>query len=75
MKPQEWFWYDPRFEINAGTYDAVNFMAATVAKQNGVKKRDIPKPLVRPWQKVKEEEKIVGDKMQLDEMRKALGWS
>lgn len=72
--PKDWHWYVREIEFLAGIYDAVNHLAATVAKQPGVKKKDIPKPLVRPWDKVKEEQKIVGDKMPLDEMRQALGW-
>lgn len=74
MHPKDWYWYDPFFEILAGIHDAVHHRAATGDIRPGIKKRDVPKPLVRPWQKVKEEEKLVGDKMPLDDMRQALGW-
>lgn len=72
--PDSWFWYEPFYEVLAGIHDATQLRAAAGANREKVKKTELPKPLVRPWNKVQKEEKLIGDKMPLDDMRAALGW-
>lgn len=74
LMPKEWFWYDPFYELLAGIHDATHYAAATGRKQSGLKRKDIPKPLPRPWDKKQETKKLGGEAVPLDVVRSALGW-
>lgn len=74
MNPKTWFWFHPMNDIIAGIFDRVGLMAAVVERRQKIKRADVPKPLVRPWDKQKDVKKIGDKPVPIDDMRRLLGW-
>lgn len=70
----DWFWYGPYSDLLAGIYDAAAAGTATQAQRQKIKSSEVPKPLIRPWQKRKEVSKLGNKPRLLSELDKLLGW-
>lgn len=74
MHPTSWFWHHPLTDIIAGVFDRVGFLAAVGQRRDRIRRADVPKPLVRPWDKKKDTKKIGDKPVPLDDMKRLLGW-
>lgn len=72
--PKEWFWFHPMNDVLVGIYDALAITSATQAQRPKIKKSDIPKPTLRPWDKSKDVEKLGNTPRPIDELNALLGW-
>jgi len=61
-------------EVLVGIFEATQLTAAVVEKQPKLKKSNLPKPIPRPWDTQKDEEKLGNNPMPLDDMKAAIGW-
>lgn len=72
--PKEWFWYNPMNDVLVGVYDALGVIAATQDRRPKIKKNEIPKPTLRPWDKTRDVEKIGSTPRPISELNALLGW-
>ena len=72
--PQEWFWYNPMNDVLVGIFDALGAIGATQARRPKIKKTEIPKPTMRPWDKSKDVEKLGSTPRPIADLNVLLGW-
>lgn len=70
----DWFWYHPLADLVGGIYDNTGVIGATQDRRPKIKKSEIPKPLVRPWQKQEHVDKLGNTPRPIDELNELLGW-
>jgi len=58
----------------AGIYDIMGVVSATQAQRPKWRRSDVPKPLRRPWDVIKEVKKLGGKPKPLRDIQKRLGW-
>lgn len=71
---KDWWWYHPVVDHIVGIFDALGVIAAILNQRPNVKKSQIPKPTLRPWDTTKEKEVLKVKPSPLSAMRKMLGW-
>jgi hypothetical protein len=70
----DWIWGHPLADLLAGVYDNTGAIGATQARRANIKKTEVPKPLVRPWDKEKHVEKLGNKPRPIEELNALLGW-
>lgn len=71
---KDWWWYHPVVDYVVGIFDSLLVLVSVVDRRHGVKRSEIPKRTVRPWDKQKESEVIKVKPSSLSDMAKRLGW-
>lgn len=71
---KDWFWYHPMFDVLTGIYDGISQLVAVVSRRPGIKRTEIPKPTLRPWDKKQESEVLKVKPSKISDLRKRLGW-
>ena len=69
-----WWWGHPAMDYLVGIYDGLGQIAAVVSRRPGIKKSEIPKPTLRPWDKSRDTEVLKVKPSKLSDLRKLLGW-
>lgn len=70
----DWWWYHPVVDFVVGSFDYLGVIAAVVQRRPKLKRDDVPKRTVRPWERRKETEVLKVKPSKLDDLRKLLGW-
>lgn len=71
---KDWWWYHPVADYVVGIFDQVGLLAAIVKQRPKIKKTELPKPTLRPWDKTKEKTVLKVKAQPLDALKKRLGW-
>ena len=72
---KDWWWYHPAIDYIVGIYDSMLALLSIVDRRQNVKRSDIPKPTLRPWDKTKDTEVLKVKPSKLADMAKRLGWT
>lgn len=73
MRGKDWWWYHPAIDVLVGIRDGLGVLVAIVQRRK-YKVGDVPKPMVRPWEKEKHVKKMGNHPRPIKELRKLLGW-
>lgn len=71
---KNWWWYHPVADYIVGIFDGISALVAVASRRPGIKRSEIPKPTVRPWDKEKTAEVLKVKPSTLERMRERLGW-
>lgn len=71
---KDWWWYHPAVDHLVGIYDGIGQLAAVVSRRRGIKKSELPKVTLRPWDKSRDVEVLKVKASPLADLRKLLGW-
>lgn len=74
INPKEWWWNHPVNDVIVGVFDSLQFIGAIVSRRPKIKKTDLPKRTLRPWDKTKETEVLKVKASPIGKLRKLLGW-
>ncbi|MFJ2618160.1 hypothetical protein [Glutamicibacter sp. NPDC087344] len=71
---KDWWWYHPVVDHIVGIFDSLGVIATIISQRPKIKRSDVPKPTLRPWDKTKEKEVLKVKASPISAMRKRLGW-